>query len=76
MADMMSGKPSPQLCWTCRKACGGCSWSARFQPVPGWTAQHVEAITYHGSQQVRSESYDITACPEYVMDEPRRHTGP
>lgn len=24
----------PQLCWGCAKACGGCSWSKRFEPVP------------------------------------------
>lgn len=28
-----------QLCWTCQKAGGDCSWSSCFQPVEGWTAK-------------------------------------
>lgn len=37
----------PTLCWSCRRACGGCSWTARdpkthevrFEPVEGWEAE-------------------------------------
>lgn len=32
-----------QLCWTCQKACGDCSWSSCFQPVEGWTAEKYTA---------------------------------
>lgn len=49
-----------QLCWTCQKACGDCSWSSCFQPVEGWTAERVHRKTY--------DSYRITKCPEYVPD--------
>lgn len=49
-----------QLCWTCQKAGGDCSWSSCFQPVEGWTAERVHRKTY--------DSYRITKCPEYVPD--------
>ena len=49
-----------QLCWTCQKACGACSWSSCFQPVKGWTAKKVHRKTY--------DSYRIEKCPEYVPD--------
>ena len=74
MTPKNNGGPSTQLCWTCQKACGGCSWSSKLKPVPGWTAEYVEAVTYHGSEQVRSEGYNIFSCPEYVQDEPREVT--
>lgn len=51
----------PQLCWGCAKACGGCSWSKRFEPVPGWTA--VPTLLCE-----RIPSYRITECPEFVSD--------
>lgn len=59
-----------QLCWTCLKACGGCAWSDRLEPVPGWTAVHV-LMRYREGKRLRPrdvESYSITACPEYVED--------
>jgi hypothetical protein len=51
----------PQLCWGCAKSCGGCSWSKRFEPVPGWTA--VPTLLCG-----RIPSYRITECPEFVSD--------
>lgn len=56
-----------QLCWSCAKACGWCSWSRKTkpEPVPGWTATPCKikmAINTY------AESYAITKCPEYVMD--------
>lgn len=56
-----------QLCWTCLKACGGCSWSSRFEPVPGWTAVAV-AMRYRDGKNRDVQTYSITACPEYVED--------
>ena len=37
----------PTLCWSCARACGGCSWTdrdpktpeVRFEPVDGWEAE-------------------------------------
>ncbi len=31
--------PYSQPCWDCINACGGCSWSAKGEPVPGWKAE-------------------------------------
>lgn len=58
---------SPQLCWTCKNACGGCSWSRKFEPVPGWTAVAV-AMRYRDGKTRDVDTYSITACPEYVED--------
>ena len=52
-----------QLCCFCKKSCGGCSWSKKFVPVAGWTA--VPTIIRNGRGQRDTESYKITACPEY-----------
>ena len=50
-----------QLCWTCQKACGDCSWSRCFQPVKGWTAEKVHRKPYDSYQSKQS-------VPEYVPD--------
>ena len=58
---------APQLCWTCRKACGGCSWADMFEPVSGWTATPV-IMRYKDKNMRDLETYSITACPEYIED--------
>ena len=69
------------ICFDCQKACGGCSWSeydpqkrgTRFEPVPGWTAEKVPLRTGTDQRGTRViETYAITACPEFVPDEPRK----
>lgn len=66
------------ICAECQKACGGCSWSAAdengnllFKPVPGWTAEPVQlGIGYNKKRErVFTDTYHITACPEFVPDE-------
>lgn len=60
------------ICFDCQNACGGCSWSEKFEPVPGWTAKKVTQKTHLHKGAVRwIETYHITACPEFVKDEPR-----
>lgn len=54
----------PNICFKCQRACGGCSWSADFEPVPGWTAE--PALLNGGI-----ETYHITACPLFLPDKPR-----
>lgn len=46
-----------QLCWSCSKACGKCSWSSALIPVEGWVAE-----------KASGDTYSITSCPEYVYD--------
>ena len=52
------------ICFDCQKACGDCSWSDNFEPVPGWTA---EKCHYHGVGKYK-DTYHITACPEFEPD--------
>lgn len=56
-----------QPCWTCRKACGGCSWSRNFTPIPGWEAQE-SFIPANGEY---AKTYKIISCPQYVNDRKR-----
>lgn len=69
------------ICFDCQKACGGCSWSEidpstkkpRFEPVPGWTAEPIRMqIGNNQYGKVMTDTYRITACPEFVADEPRQ----
>ena len=71
----------PTLCWSCARACGGCSWTERdpvthairFEPVKGWEA---EKTTINGSKSEHGEkcyryttdSYRVVRCPMYVPD--------
>lgn len=55
-----------QLCWSCANAVPseetgrGCEWSARLEPVPGWTATRSEK-GYGGT-------WKITKCPKFVQE--------
>lgn len=67
--------PSNQPCWTCKKACGGCSWSKcgkngrpQFKPVKGWKAIKTKK---RDNGKTVMESYKILFCPEYEKEEPR-----
>lgn len=53
---------SKQLCWTCANACGGCEWSARFEPVPGWDAI---ATTRTVSGKFVEKSFSVRACQKF-----------
>ncbi len=56
--------PRLTLCWGCKNATGGCSWSARLEPVPGWDAV-TTAIKCSG---VPAQSYHVRACPLFEAD--------
>lgn len=51
-----------QLCWQCKKACGGCSWSKCLIPVVGWTAKPTIVKDSTGD----FPSYKIKKCPEFI----------
>lgn len=69
------------ICFDCKNACGGCSWSEvdpitkkpRFVPVPGWTAQKVclNLGTAYGRKRI-VENYYVTACPQFEPDHKKR----
>lgn len=50
-----------QLCFSCAKACGNCSWSSQLIPVDGWIAENT--VLPNGI-----ESFAISRCPEYEFD--------
>ena len=52
--------------WTCTKYLGGCPWSARFEPVPGWKAKPVQKSGNNTNPPI--DTYDIKFCPMYVND--------
>lgn len=64
-----------ELCWNCKNACGGCSWSeydpvkggVRFEPVPGWVA---EPVLIKVEKNKHLESYHITYCPRFECSTP------
>ena len=66
-------KKHSQLCWDCQKACGGCSWSRDFTPVPGWKAKPTKIISYttNGSgrratkKKFYIDSFAVYECPEF-----------
>ena len=51
-----------QLCWSCGKACGGCSWSRSSTEVDGWIATPVVIQGTTGN----IDSYAIKYCPEFI----------
>lgn len=58
------------LCWGCEKACGRCSWSKNFVPVPGWKAIPTKIFQYTRGQggnhyRYHTDSFDVYECPEF-----------
>lgn len=53
---------SQQLCWDCANVYGGCEWSARFEPVPGWDA--IPTTRTVGGKFVE-KSFSVRACPKF-----------
>ena len=56
-------KRKEQLCWTCKNATGGCSWSDSLIPVKGWCAKPTVINECDGTS---FESYEINSCPNYI----------
>jgi len=51
----------PTLCWDCRNAIGGCSWSTLFKPVEGWKAEPTK-------NKEGATSFNVIKCPEFKRD--------
>ena len=62
------GYKKDQLCWDCKKACGGCNWSDKLKPVKGWTAEE-RIIKSNGEPSIHT--YKIIKCPEFDRDDLR-----
>lgn len=57
-------KEDGQLCWRCKKACGGCSWSNCLKPVKDWIADPIIIKGKDGGGDI--QSYKIHKCPEFI----------
>ena len=59
------------LCWSCAKACGGCSWSdGSFTPIPGWTAikTKVRVSDRQDDPNRYADSFHVVECPLFEDD--------
>ena len=67
--------PHRQPCWDCANACGGCSWSAKGEPVPGWKAEPViiRNNLNRDPENFSAKSYKIYDCPLFRADTRRQH---
>jgi len=57
-------RSSETLCWDCKNACCGCSWSIKFEPVAGWIATATEILGGRDNDEVIS-SYHVIKCPMF-----------
>lgn len=53
------------LCWDCKNALGGCSWSQRFDPVDGWEAIVTKPAVYLSEAMQKIPDYCVIKCPEF-----------
>lgn len=62
-----------QLCTTCARASGFCSWSSNLTPVEGWDAEPTKLKHQVGrgpknTDATIMESFRIKDCPLYIQD--------
>ncbi len=60
-------KSKETLCWSCKNAVCGCSWSKDFTPVKGWKAIPTKV---RGNVEINEwiDSFLIVDCPKYKED--------
>ena len=63
----------PQLCWSCKKACGGdggCSWFNGFKPIEGWNANTtiIRMTNPITKEPQEIQSFNVVECPLYDKD--------
>lgn len=65
-------KEKNSLCWECKNSVPGgifgCSWSRKFQPVKGWTAERRELRSSSGRTGDFIESYTVKKCPLFERE--------
>lgn len=57
------------ICWECKNAVGGCSWSRELEPVDGWQAIPTKIKANGNNQIIMTDSYIVRGCPEFIEDE-------
>ena len=65
MKETIRDKRANTICWHCAKACGGCPWSARSEPIEGWTAEHSLIQMETGRY---ADTYEVIACPQFEYE--------
>lgn len=76
----IKGKGNTNICFDCKRACGGCSWTeldpknlqTRFEPVPGWDA--TKTFFKNGDGR-KVETYHIRSCPLFEKDDERSQSN-
>lgn len=58
------------LCWSCKNACGKCSWSKKFKKVKGWVAEKTIIKGDPNGLEPEIKSYLVISCPKYKPDSP------
>lgn len=65
------------ICWSCKRACGGCAWSKKFEPVEGWNAEETLVKNWKYwkrrdgvkmSKPEYTKSYVVKSCPLYQRE--------
>ena len=51
------------ICWECKNATGGCSWTQSFIPVTGWKATIIKPTSTKPYS-----TYIVEECPEFERD--------
>jgi hypothetical protein len=57
------------ICWDCKNAVKGCSWSKDFKPVDGWEAIPTKILqkdNRFGRYDKTLNSYIVISCPQFV----------
>lgn len=65
-APGISAANRSSLCFECSRGGGLCSWSQRFEPVPGWTAEKISLRTQRKGKARQMETYRVIDCPGYA----------
>lgn len=66
MKNKQNNKAST-LCWDCKNAVAGCSWSKSFIPVVGWEAE--KTVIHEYALIGGMQSYKVNKCPEFIAEE-------
>lgn len=56
------------ICWDCKRAVLGCSWSKSYTPVRGWNAIKTKIEINNNGIRKYIDSYKVIECPLFEAD--------
>lgn len=56
------------ICWGCKRAVCGCSWSKSYIPVFGWNAIKTQIEIKNNGVRKYIDSYKVIKCPLFELD--------